>query len=174
MPVLLTAPTLEVVLKGLHDSEIRYAIQNEPPVGGITAWIDFGNRTEKATFYGTIVGISTSGQQPIASRRGCTRPRCASSLIAPMPKRTAVDQKARALRLKVKSKASVPETAHPPDGSISRHRVQNSLSAVLSSQPPKRVPFGCSIGQTMLFPESFRIPTPHGLVTKSSAGRPPS
>ena len=56
MPVLLTAPTLEVVLKGLHDSEIRYAIQNEPPVGGITAWIDFGNRTEKATFYGTIVG----------------------------------------------------------------------------------------------------------------------
>ena len=85
MPVLLTAPTLEVVLKGLHDSEIRYAIQNEPPVGGITAWIDFGNRTEKATFYGTIVGISTSGQQPIASRRGCTRPRCASSLIAPMP-----------------------------------------------------------------------------------------
>src|ERR1700722_2571406 len=88
LPVLLTAPTLEVVLKGLHDSEIRYAIQNEPPVGGITAWIDFGNRTEKATFYGTIVGISTSGQQPIASRRGCTRPRCASSLIAPMPKRT--------------------------------------------------------------------------------------
>jgi hypothetical protein len=24
--------------------------------GGITAWIDFGSRTEKATFYGTIVG----------------------------------------------------------------------------------------------------------------------
>jgi hypothetical protein len=28
----------------------------EPPAGGITAWIDFGSRTEKATFYGTIVG----------------------------------------------------------------------------------------------------------------------
>jgi hypothetical protein len=26
------------------------------PAGGITAWIDFGSRTEKATFYGTIVG----------------------------------------------------------------------------------------------------------------------
>jgi hypothetical protein len=24
--------------------------------GGITAWIDYGSRTEKATFYGTIVG----------------------------------------------------------------------------------------------------------------------
>ena len=23
---------------------------------GITAWIDYGSRTEKATFYGTIVG----------------------------------------------------------------------------------------------------------------------
>ena len=56
MPVLLTAPTLEVVLKGLHDSEIQYGIQNEPPAGGITAWIDFGNRTEKAIFYGAIVG----------------------------------------------------------------------------------------------------------------------
>jgi hypothetical protein len=32
------------------------ALQNEPPAGGITAWIDFGSRTEKATFYGTIVG----------------------------------------------------------------------------------------------------------------------
>src|SRR6266481_5849231 len=56
MPTLLTPPPLESVLKGLHDSEIRYGIQNEPPAGGITAWIDFGSRTEKATFYGTIVG----------------------------------------------------------------------------------------------------------------------
>ena len=47
---------LEVVLQGLHDSEIRCGIQNEPPAGGITAWIDYGDRTEKATFYGTIVG----------------------------------------------------------------------------------------------------------------------
>ena len=56
MPTLLTPPSLEVVLQGLHESEIRCGIQNEPPAGGITAWIDFGSRTEKATFYGTIVG----------------------------------------------------------------------------------------------------------------------
>ena len=56
MPTLLTPPTLEVVLQGLHDSEIRCGIQNEPQAGGITAWIDYGSRTEKATFYGTIVG----------------------------------------------------------------------------------------------------------------------
>src|SRR5580693_10454288 len=49
-------PTLEVVLQGLHESEIRCGIQNDPPAGGITAWVDFGSRTEKATFYGTIVG----------------------------------------------------------------------------------------------------------------------
>jgi hypothetical protein len=56
MPTLLTPPTLERVLQGLHESEIRCRIHNEPPAGGITAWIDFGSRTEKATFYGTIVG----------------------------------------------------------------------------------------------------------------------
>jgi hypothetical protein len=56
MPTLLTPPTLEVVLQGLHESEIRCGIRNEPPAGGITAWIDYGSRTEKATFYGTIVG----------------------------------------------------------------------------------------------------------------------
>src|SRR5580693_8797164 len=56
MPTPLTPPTLERVLEGLHDSEIRCGIQNEPPAGGITAWIDFGSRTEKAIFYGTIVG----------------------------------------------------------------------------------------------------------------------
>ena len=46
----LTTPALEVVLQGLHESEIRCGIQNEPPAGGITAWIDYGSRTEKATF----------------------------------------------------------------------------------------------------------------------------
>ena len=56
LPISLTPAALEVVLQGLHDSEIRCGIQNEPPAGGITAWIDFGSRTEKATFYGTIVG----------------------------------------------------------------------------------------------------------------------
>jgi hypothetical protein len=56
MPTPLTPPTLEVILQGLHDSEIRCGIRNEPPAGGITAWVDYGSRTEKATFYGTIVG----------------------------------------------------------------------------------------------------------------------
>ena len=52
----MTTPPLERVLHGLHESEIRWGVQNEPPAGGITAWIEFGSRTEKATFYGTIVG----------------------------------------------------------------------------------------------------------------------
>jgi hypothetical protein len=56
MPTSLTPSTLEVLLQGLYDSEIRCGTQNEPPAGGITAWIDYGSRTEKATFYGTIVG----------------------------------------------------------------------------------------------------------------------
>jgi hypothetical protein len=47
MPTQLTPPTLEVVLQGLHESEIRCGIQNEPPAGGITAWIDFGSQTEE-------------------------------------------------------------------------------------------------------------------------------
>jgi hypothetical protein len=47
---------LERILQQLHDSEIRCGIQAEPPAGGITAWIDYGDRTEKATFFGTIDG----------------------------------------------------------------------------------------------------------------------
>ena len=35
MPTLPTPPTLEVVLQGLHDSEIRCDIQNELPAGDI-------------------------------------------------------------------------------------------------------------------------------------------
>jgi hypothetical protein len=45
MSTLLTPPALEVVLQGLHESEIRCGIQKEPPAGGITAWINFGSRT---------------------------------------------------------------------------------------------------------------------------------
>src|SRR5882757_8722192 len=43
-------------------NEDRLAPMPTPPAPptlecvGITAWIDFGSRTEKATFYGTIVG----------------------------------------------------------------------------------------------------------------------
>ena len=44
MPTPLTPQTLERVLQGLYDSEIRCGIQNEPPAGGITAWIDYGSR----------------------------------------------------------------------------------------------------------------------------------
>ena len=56
MPTSLSPPPLEVVLQALYDSEIRCGIQNDPPAGGITAWIDCGSQTEKATFCGTIVG----------------------------------------------------------------------------------------------------------------------
>jgi hypothetical protein len=52
----MTPPALEVVLQDLHDSEIPCGIQNELPAGGITASIGYGSRTEKATFYCTIVG----------------------------------------------------------------------------------------------------------------------
>src|SRR3981081_4546906 len=75
MPTPLTPPSLESVLKGLHDSEIRCGIQNDPPAGGITAWIDYGSRTEKATFYGTIVGDRQGwpGVEPIPGGRRGTR-----------------------------------------------------------------------------------------------------
>jgi hypothetical protein len=56
MPATLLTPQTLASCKDLHDSEIRCGIQNEPPAGGITAWIDYGSRTEKATFYGTLVG----------------------------------------------------------------------------------------------------------------------
>jgi hypothetical protein len=56
VPILLTPPALEIVLQGLHESEIRCGIKNEPPAGGITARIDFGSRTAKVTFYDTVVG----------------------------------------------------------------------------------------------------------------------
>jgi hypothetical protein len=56
LPISLTPAALEVVLQGLHDSGIRCGIQNEPPDGGITAWIDTGRWTERETFYGTMFG----------------------------------------------------------------------------------------------------------------------
>ena len=80
MPAPLTPPPLESVLQGLHDSEIRCGIQNEPPAGGITAWIDYGSRTEKATFYGTIVG-DRAGLASRRSHRGVAARDC----VAPFP-----------------------------------------------------------------------------------------
>jgi hypothetical protein len=114
MPTPLPPPSLESVIQGLHDSEIRCGIQNEPPAGGITAWIDYGSRTERLPSTGLSLAIVRSGRRPIASRRGCTRLHCAFSQIAPMPKRTPVDRQAPAVRRKVKSPASVLEAAHPP------------------------------------------------------------
>src|SRR5260370_16992745 len=52
MSTLLIPPSLEVVLKGLHESEIRCGIQTDPPAGGITAWIDYGGPTAKRTSHG--------------------------------------------------------------------------------------------------------------------------
>jgi hypothetical protein len=66
MPTLLSPPALERVLQGLHESEIRCGIQNGPPAGGITAWIDYGSRIEMATSFGTIVGDRQVG--PAADR----------------------------------------------------------------------------------------------------------
>ena len=45
----------------------------------------------------------------------------------------------------------------------------NVLSAVFSSHPPKRVPFGAIIGTLNVFPVSLKTPMPHGLVTRISA-----
>ena len=47
---------LEKVLKALHDAEIAFGIQSEPSDGGITAWIDCGDRMEIATFLGRLEG----------------------------------------------------------------------------------------------------------------------
>src|SRR5215210_725726 len=49
-----------------------------------------------------------------------------------------------------------------------------SLSPVLSSQPPKRVPFGAIIGTVNVPPDSLSTPTPHGLDTRISACPSPS
>jgi hypothetical protein len=67
MPTLLTPPTLERVLQGLHESEIRCGIQNEPPAGGITAWIDFGSQTEKAC---RTQGLDTNTMRPYSYSAG--------------------------------------------------------------------------------------------------------
>ena len=93
MPTPLTTPVLEVVLQGLHESEIRCGIQNEPPAGGITASIDYGSRTEKATFHGTIVGDREVW--PAADRIAAWMHETALLFIAPMPKSTAAKKAGR-------------------------------------------------------------------------------
>jgi hypothetical protein len=63
-------------------------------------------------FHGAIFGDCQVWPAADRIALGCMRPRCASSLIAPMPKRTAVDRRARVLR--PKSTASGSEAVHPP------------------------------------------------------------
>ena len=50
----------------------------------------------------------------------------------------------------------------------------NRLSPVCRFQPPNRVPFGAIMGAASVDPASSRIPTPHGLVIRSSARPSPS
>ena len=49
-----------------------------------------------------------------------------------------------------------------------------TLSAVLSSQPPKRVPLGAIMIAVIVVPVCLRMPMPQGLVTSSSAIPSPS
>jgi hypothetical protein len=63
MPTLLTPPTLEVVLQGLHDSEIRCGIQNELPAGGI----DEAN-ADGAIAYAVRAELVNRGRQPTAQQ----------------------------------------------------------------------------------------------------------
>jgi hypothetical protein len=90
---LLTSPALETVLKGLHDSEIRFRQPAASPHGLTSA---AGPRKRLST--GPSLVISRSGRRPNASQRGCTRPRCAFSLIVPMPKRTPKRRRSRRSR----------------------------------------------------------------------------
>jgi hypothetical protein len=98
-------PSLERVLQGLHESEISCGIRNEPPAGGITAWIDYGSRTERATFYGTIVGDRQVW--PIASRRGCMKRHCVSFQTAPLPRISQLARRAHRRPVVVKALAVV-------------------------------------------------------------------
>ena len=50
------AVELEKVLAALYDARIPFGIQPEPSDGGITAWIDCGDRIEIATFPGHLEG----------------------------------------------------------------------------------------------------------------------
>src|SRR5262245_17525347 len=52
--------------------------------------------------------------------------------------------------------------------------VASRLSAVLSRQPPKRVPLGCIVGAVRVPPDNFNSPIPHGLVTRISTLPSPS
>jgi hypothetical protein len=126
MSTLLTPPTLEVVLQGLHESEIRRGIQNEPPAGGITAWIDYGSQTEKATFYGTIVGDRQVW--PPADRIAAWLHETALRLfpIAPMPKSTAPKRR--------RSRRSAPKISALEKTAV---RIMRKLYAATGGQPQR-------------------------------------
>lgn len=70
-------------------------------------WIDFGSRAERRHSTAPSLMICRSGLRPIASRRSCTRPRCAFSLIAPMPKSTAPKRRRSPPRISAVEKTAV-------------------------------------------------------------------
>jgi hypothetical protein len=61
------AVELEKVLEALDDARIPFGIQPEPLDGGITAWIDCGDRIEIATFLGHLGGGDREWTGDIAS-----------------------------------------------------------------------------------------------------------
>ena len=54
------------------------------------------------------------------------------------------------------------------------HRAEALSTAVLSIQPPNRVPFGRHHRRGKVLPDSLRMPMPQGLVTRISAWPSPS
>src|ERR1700682_2746139 len=92
---LLTPQTLESVLQGLHDSGAAYRTSRQQAASLPGSTLGAVPRRRHSTAPSLVIG--RSGRRPIASRRGCTRRHYAFSLIAPMPKRTAIDRRARAL-----------------------------------------------------------------------------
>ncbi len=83
MPTPLTPLPLERVLQQLHDSEINAGVQTFYDAG-MRVWIG-----DERRFTAPSLVIGRFGRQPIAWQRGCMRPRCVSSLRAPIPKSTA-------------------------------------------------------------------------------------
>jgi len=80
MPTLLTPPTLEVVMQGLDESEIRCGIQNDPPAGGITDGSTSGARPRRRHSTGPSLVIGRSGLPPIVGGGEATKRPCRLSL----------------------------------------------------------------------------------------------
>jgi hypothetical protein len=61
--------SLERVLQALHDCGICCGVAAAPPEGGISVWIEIGDRTERATFYKRLEGAASSWPAPDAGAR---------------------------------------------------------------------------------------------------------